>query len=133
MSEPYSSLNLDEQNAHLSVSSAGYSMPYASGEAHFFDVSQTTIAYNGDIVNSGLFDRNGLLSDFSSGPQSRNYAITDFKAFNPYRHYVTSSLSLTGQDAAYQINISALLQKSTYNFNIYSTSFRTIATTPHST
>lgn len=138
MVNPYSPLDSNEQDAHYSNSDAGYSRIYASGEAHFFDVQQTGIAalYNNNIevtgVTSGIFDRRGLLSDFSSGPQSRNYAITNFNSFNPYRHYVATNTSpvTAGQDNAFKINISGLLLKSTYNFNIYSTSFRTSATTP---
>lgn len=138
MSDPYLPLLDTEKNAHLATSLAGYNKPFASGEANFFDVKQADIAnlYNGDeaitIATSGLFDRSGVLSAFSSGPQSRNYAITDFKAFNPYRHYVSTQPITAGTDTAYQINISALLQRSTYNFNVYSTSFRTTATAPHS-
>lgn len=139
MVNPYSPLDDNEKNAHFSNSDAGYFRPYASGEAHFFDVQQTGIAslYNGGTEitqsTSGIFDRNGLLSDFSSGPQSRNYAITDFKAFNPYRHYVTSTPVSVGQEGAFKINISGLLLRSTYNFNVYSTTFRTSATPPQST
>jgi hypothetical protein len=135
----YIPLTTNEQNAHLATNSAGYNSPFASGEANFFDTSQTRIAtlYNNDVaittVTSGLFDRNGLVSPFSSGPQSRNYAITNFNAFNPYRHYAsTTQPTGAGFDSAYKINISGLLLQSTYNFNIYSTSFRTTATAPHS-
>lgn len=139
MVNPYSPLDDNEKDAHFSNSDAGYSRPYASGEAHFFDVQQTGIAslYNGaseiTTSTSGLFDRNGLLSAFSSGPQSRNYAITNFNSFNPYRHYVTTQSTTAGQDNAFKINISGLLQKSTYNFNVYSSTFRTSATPPQVT
>jgi hypothetical protein len=140
MSNPYEPLTTEEKDAHLANSSAGYNKPFASGEANFFDFAQTGTAalYNDTGVEiteatSGLFDRNGLVSPFSSGPQSRNYAITSFNAFNPYRHYIaTAKPSTAGNDQAFKINISELLQRSTYNFNVYSTSFRTTATAPHS-
>jgi hypothetical protein len=138
MPNPYTPLTTNEQNAHLANSSAGYNRPFASGEANFFDFNQTEIAtlYNKNVevtgATSGLFDRNGLVSPFSSGPQSRDYAITSFNSFNPYRHYVTTTASIAGTDPAFKINISGLLQLSTYNFNVYSTSFRTTATAPHS-
>ncbi len=139
MSNPYEPLTPDEQNAHLANSSAGYNRPFASGEANFFDFNQTgtAVLYDNNVevagATSGLFDRNGLVSPFSSGPQSRNYAITSFNSFNPYRHYVTTvQPSIAGNDPAFKINISGLLQLSTYNFNVYSTSFRTTATAPHS-
>ena len=127
MANEYDSLTNDEKNANQSTSSAGYKYPYASGEANFFDYAQTGIATLSNIitVTSGLFDRNGLVSQFSSGPKSRNYAITDFKTFNPYRHYIAAPTT-AGNDGAYQINISGLLLKSTISFNIYSTAFRTI-------
>jgi hypothetical protein len=134
----YTPLTSEQQNAHLANNSAGYNSPFASGEANFFDTSQTGVAqlYNINTTvttaTSGLFDRNGLISPFSSGPQSRNYAITNFNSFNPYRHYVSTASAIAGNDSAYKINISGLLLQSTYNFNIYSTSFRTTATAPHS-
>lgn len=138
MADPYTPLTTNEQNAHLATNSAGYNSPFASGEANFFDINQNGIAalYNNEeavtTVTSGLFDRNGLVSPFSNGPQSRNYAITNFNSFNPYRHYVSTGSAIAGNDSAYKINISGLLLQSTYNFNIYSTSFRTTATAPHS-
>ena len=135
MANEYDTLTSDEINANLNNSNAGYQHPYASGEAHFFDYAQTGVAklYDGNgieitTINSGLFDRNGLASQFSSGPQSRNYAITDFKTFNPYRHYILASqnTATVGTDTSFKINISGLLQQSTISFNIYSRSFRTI-------
>lgn len=136
MPNPYDPLSINEQNIHYANNLAGYTSLYPSGEAHFFDIAQTTgvadlisTGNNSAITNatSGIFDRDGLLSSFSSGPKSRNYAITDFKTFNPYRHYITAGPALNASDGAYKINISGLLQKSTYNFNIYSTSFRSMS------
>lgn len=132
MSEPYVPLNQNELNGHLSNSLAGYYKPYPSGEGHFFDFNQSDIAELYDeekniitTATSGIFDRNGLISPFSDGLKSRDYAITNFKTFNPYRHYVSTGKLDAGFDNAYQINISGLLTKSTYEFNIYSTAFRT--------
>lgn len=126
MVEPYTSLTDSEKNAHLSNTIGGYQAIYPSGEAHFFDASQTATATTFSMA-SGIFDRNGLNSNFSSGPVSRNYAITNFTIFNKY-----IDVSVTSKG----IDMSGLYlgPRSAYNFNIYDNAFRVgVVPTPPTT
>lgn len=128
---PYIKLTSTENNANLNSGISSYQFPYPYAEGHFADILQSSGAtlYSGStqIVNptSGIFDRQGLISPFSSGPRSRNYAITNFKETNPYRHYVVSSPPAAMNTAGITIMPSSLIMQSTYNFNVYSKQFRT--------
>jgi len=120
MNNPYSEVTAEQSGVHLSAEAAkGYNQIYPSGSAHFYDTAQNSGLSFDQTMISGIFDRKGLDTPFSSGLYSRNYAITNFKVFNPYVHYFTPT-SVT----AYKVDVSGLLLKSTVDFNIYSLKFR---------
>jgi hypothetical protein len=111
MVQPYEPLT-DERTAHTSRTSSGYKAIHSSGDAHYYLGDQNQQLPTIEAA-TGLFERNGLVSPFSNGPESREYPIA-----TPTGNYRI----LTNPNKT--INISSLIQNASFEFNIYSQRFR---------
>jgi hypothetical protein len=126
MTTPYTALTIQEKKYNQEIereSEHGYKIIYASGESHFFDSgNQNNIDTFTPTISTGIFDRTGLVSPFSNLQQARDYSIQNFSIFNPYIHYVPNG------GTKFEVDTYKLLNKSIYDFNIYSTAFRSLPT-----
>ena len=111
MVQPYDPIST-ERDAHKSNTTSGFKAIHSSGDAHFYTNDQNFYMVEPPVA-TGIFDRNGLFSPFSNGPTSRQYP--------PVKPHTNDYRTL---NASRTINLNNLLQRSTFEFNMYSQAFR---------
>lgn len=111
MVQPYDPIST-ERDAHKSNTTSGFKAIHSSGDAHFY-INDQNFNMVVPSVATGIFDRNGLFSPFSNGPTSRTY--------DPVKPHENNYRTLNANRI---INLSNILTRSTFEFNMYSSAFR---------
>lgn len=128
--QAYRSLTEEEKTFHiLEMYQSGV---FASGEANFFDIDQSTSGYKNFPEASSIFSPSGFI--YTSGEYlsnayvSKESGINDFNIFNPYIHYVAKADGGEGEieksSYAFKIDYSVQFNEIAEKFNIYSAKYR---------
>lgn len=130
--QAYRPLTEQEKTFHIDPNGMYPSGIFASGEANFFDFSQTISGYKDFVEASSIFTPSGFIypsgEHLSNAFLSKESGINDFNIFNPYIHYIAKADGGEGEidknEYAFKIDYSVQFNEIAEKFNIYSSKYR---------
>lgn len=130
--QAYRPLTDEEKAFHVSATGMYPSGILPSGEANFFDFSQSISGYKDFDENISLLAPSGFTyisgEYLSNANESKEQGINDFNIFNPYIHYISKADGGEGEieksPYAFKIDYSVEFNEIAEKFNIYSDKYR---------